>query len=111
MTVAPRRSGMCHWRNCRRYTGSAFEPFMMFPAASVNLKGELKSFDLAGDSGRIVHRRFCPNCGSGVVNDGDGDPGVMLVLAGRLDDQTVFIPTFEVFCATAQPWRHPGNER
>jgi len=45
------------------------------------------------------------------VNDGDGDPGVMLVLVGSLDDQTVFIPTFEVFCDAAQPWVHGGNER
>src|SRR5882724_1754946 len=110
ITAAPLRSGICHCRNCRRYTGSAFEPFMMFPAASVNLQGELKSFDLAGDSGRIVHRRFCPNCGSGVVNEGEGDAGIMIVLVGSQDDQTVFKPTFEVMCETAQSWVHNGSK-
>src|SRR5258708_24173052 len=43
ITAAPIRSGICHCRNCRRYTGSAFEPFMMFHAASVNLQGELRT--------------------------------------------------------------------
>jgi len=111
ITAAPIRSGICHCRNCRRHTGSAFEPFMMFPVASVNVQGELRTFDLAGDSGRIVHRRFCPNCGSGVLNEGEGDPGVMIVLVGTLDDQTVFVPTFEVMCEFAQPWVQAGGER
>jgi hypothetical protein len=98
----PIRSGMCHCRNCQRYTGSAFEPFLVFPEASVSTTGELKTFEHTGDSGRSVHRRFCPNCGSGVVNS-DPTHGVTIVLAGTLDDPTMFAPTIEICCQTALP--------
>ena len=48
---------------------------------------------------------------SGVVNEGEGDPGIMIVLVGTLDVETVFKPTFEVMCESAQPWVQAGSER
>ena len=71
----PAFSGICHCRSCQRYTGSAFEPVMGFPSTAVSVQGELKTYDDTGDSGKLVHRRFCPNCGSGVVTDVDIMPG------------------------------------
>jgi hypothetical protein len=107
------RSGVCHCSNCKRYTGSAFEPFMIFPATSVKIKGDLRSFGTIADSGNTVYRRFCPCCGSGVVNQGDGAPELIIVLVGTLDDPSSFIPTVEIFCDTAWPWaqRVSGRKR
>ena len=110
VTGEPAFSGLCHCRNCQRYTGSAFEPFIAFPAASLSMTGEFKTYEHTGDSGRPVHRRFCPNCGSGVINV-DILHDLMLVLAGTLDDPTVFAPTMELFCGSAQPWMQTGGER
>jgi hypothetical protein len=84
---------------------------MIFPAASVNVQGDLRSFGAVADSGNTVYRRFCPNCGSGVVNEGDGDPGRIVVLVGTLDDPTVFIPNVEIMCDTAWPWVPGGSGR
>jgi hypothetical protein len=106
----PVRSGMCHCRNCQRYTGSAFEPFLSFATASVSITGELKTFGHFGDSGRPVHRRFCPNCGSGVVN-ADPTHDLVIVLAGTLDDPTEFRPTIEICCETALPWVRGDGQR
>jgi hypothetical protein len=83
VTGEPLFSGLCHCRNCQRYTGSSFEAFMALPIASVSTTGELKTFEHAGGSGRLVYRRFCPNCGSGVVNI-DPHAGLTIVLAGTL---------------------------
>jgi len=107
----PAFSGLCHCRNCQRYTGSAFEALIAFPAASVSVQGELKTYDDTGDSGLPVHRRFCPNCGSGVVNEVDVLPGVTIVLAGTLDDPAAFKPTMDVYWSSAQPWVHTSSER
>ena len=106
----PLRSGMCNCRSCQRYTGSAFEPFLSFPASAVGITGKLRTFEHFGDSGRPVHRRFCPNCGSGVVN-ADPTHGLIIVLAGTLDDPTVFKPTIEICCDTALPWARVVGER
>ena len=111
VTGEPAFSGLCHCRNCQRYTGSAFEALIAFPAASVSVQGELKTYDDTGDSGQPVHRHFCPNCGSGVVNEVDVLPGVMIVLAGTLDDPAPFKPTMDVYWSSAQPWVHTSSER
>jgi hypothetical protein len=44
---------------------------------------------MTGGSGQVVHRHFCANCGSGVVNEADVLPGTIVVLAGTLDDPTI----------------------
>jgi hypothetical protein len=111
VTGEPAFSGLCHCRNCQRYTGSAFEALIAFPAASVSVQGELKTYKDTGDSGQPVHRRFCPNCGSGVVNEVDALPGVTIVLAGTLDDPAAFKPTMDVYWSSAQPWVHANGER
>jgi hypothetical protein len=64
-----------------------------------------------GGSGQNVHRRFCPNCSSGVVVEIDYRPGMMLVAAGTLDDPSSFVPDVEIFCDSAQAWVHAGDER
>jgi hypothetical protein len=110
-TGEPAFSGICHCRNCQRYTGSAFETVIAFPAASVSVQGELKTYNDTGDSGQPVNRRFCPNCGSGVLAEVAVMPGVAILLAGTLDDPTAFTPTMDVYYSSAQPWFHVGAPR
>ena len=111
LTGEPAFHCLCHCRNCQRYTGSAFETVMGFPTESVRLQGELKTYEDTGDSGQPVHRRFCPNCGSGVIAEVDILPGLTMVLAGTLDDPSVFKPTMDVYWSSVQPWVHAGGER
>jgi hypothetical protein len=77
----------------------------------VSVQGELKTFEDKGDSGKAVYRRFCPNCGSGIIDEVDVLPGLTIVLAGGLDDPAAFKPTMEIYCSSAQPWVHAGDER
>ena len=110
-TTPPAFNSLCHCRDCQRYTGSPFEAALVFPAAAFSLQGELRTYAAVGGTGRIVHRRFCPTCGSGVMNEADARPGIVIVLAGTLDDPTAFEPDAEVFCDFAQPWVHEGADR
>src|SRR5271168_2518759 len=111
VTGEPAFSGLCHCRNCQRYTGTGFETFIVFPTTAVSVQGELKTYEDTGNSGQPVNRRFCPNCGSGVVNEVAVLPGMIIVLAGTLDEPAAFKPTMEVFCNSVQPWFHTGGER
>jgi hypothetical protein len=107
----PAFTGACHCRNCQRYTGSAFGVFAAFPADSVTIDGELRTFEDTGESGRPVYRRFCPNCGSGVATELDTAPGVIALLAGTFDDPSAFKPGMELYWDSAQPWVQAGGER
>ena len=107
----PAFSGVCHCRNCQRYTGSAFEAVTAFPTASVAVQGELRTYQDTGDSGKPVYRRFCPNCGSGLLADAEALNGLTLVLVGTLDDPSAYQPAMEIYCSSAQPWVQLGGER
>jgi hypothetical protein len=110
-TGEPAFSGTCHCRNCQRYTGSAFNAFAVFPADNVKVTGELRTYDDQSDSGQPVHRRFCPNCGSGVASELALLPGMTVLLAGGFDDPSQFTPGMELFLSSAQPWLQAGGER
>ena len=58
-----------------------------------------------------MFRRFCPNCGSGVLGEAEVMPGITMVLAGTLDDASTYQPAMEIYCKSAQPWFHGSGER
>ncbi len=111
VSADPVFSGICHCRNCQRYTGSAFEPVIGVASAAVSVQGEMRTYEDTGDSGKPVHRRFCPNCGSGIVSEVDVMPGMTMILAGTLDEPAQFTPVMEIYCDSAQPWVHADGAR
>jgi len=72
--------------------------------------GTLKTFTKAGGSGKSIHRRFCPECGSGILDEADALPGIAMVNAGSLDDRSWVKPQSEVYCDSAQPWVRLGGQ-
>ncbi len=47
-------AGNCHCRDCQRATGSAFAPLVFVPKSAVTITGDVKYYDVKGDSGQIV---------------------------------------------------------
>jgi hypothetical protein len=95
---------VCHCRNCQKQAGSAFSVIVGAPMAALTLTGELSTYDDQGETGGVVHRRFCPKCGSPVLSEAATAPGLALIKAGTLDDPTWLDPKMHVWCASAQPW-------
>src|SRR3954453_22090698 len=79
--------GVCHCADCQRSIGSASATVVAVPAPALRVTGTLKTFTKPGDAGRPMHRRFRPECGSGVVDEADALPGVVMLNAGTLDDR------------------------
>jgi hypothetical protein len=50
---------------------------MGIPLEAMTLSGEVSSFDKPADSGNIVSRSFCPNCGSAVFSTNSGMVGFL----------------------------------
>ena len=74
------------------------------PKEAFSVQGELLTFTHAGDSGRKLHRKFCPRCGSPVFVEAEGFPGMALIMGGTLDDSSWLKPTMALFNDSAQPW-------
>lgn len=94
----------CYCRDCQRSTGGAFAPVLLVPKDAFKLtKGELKHYEVAGDSGGKVSRGFCANCGSPIVSLLSGLP-FTAIKVGSLDDPNQFQPTASIFVASAPAW-------
>lgn len=100
----PAFMGVCHCKDCQRATGSAFEAIVALPEGSVDVSGTPKVVTVKGDSGKGVHRSFCPDCGSTMMTRVDVMPGIVMLTTGPMNDTSAFKPTMHIFCASAQPW-------
>ena len=59
--------GNCHCRDCQRATAAHLPRRFLSRLARLTSRGEVKYYEAIGDSGGIVRRGFCPNCGASVV--------------------------------------------
>lgn len=105
LTQEPQAVAVCHCRNCRKQSGSAFSVNLVVPESAMQVTGELASYDdLDTGSGKPVHRQYCPHCGSPIRSLMESSPGVAAVKAGTLDDPGRFKPGLHVWTASALPW-------
>jgi Glutathione-dependent formaldehyde-activating enzyme len=51
----------------------------------LNITGEVKYHEVTGDSGRIVRRGFCPNCGVRLFGKATASPEIISIMAGSLE--------------------------
>jgi hypothetical protein len=102
--------GVCHCVDCQRFSGSAFSTVIGIPGTALNLTGVVKTFTKTADSGKTIHRRFCPECGSGIVEEAEALPDMVMLSAGTLDDRSWVKPGSQIYCDSAQPWVQLGGE-
>jgi hypothetical protein len=94
----------CHCRDCQRATGGGYVPAVVVPRNALRVTGEVRYFGVRGESGQILNRGFCPNCGSRLLGKPDFKPDLMVIMAGTLDDPTRHKPTMDIYAESAQPW-------
>ena len=97
-------TAVCLCSHCQKLTGTSFSILVGVPNESLSIKGQLKTFLDTGTSGKPVHRKFCPDCGSPIVSVVDAVPGLTFIKAGTLDETHWLKPTVEIWCRSAQPW-------
>ncbi len=96
--------GNCYCRDCQRSTGTAMASVMLVPKAALKITGELKHYEVTGDSGGKVSRGFCPNCGSPILSLISTMDSMVALKAASLDDTSIFKPMFQVYMKSAPPW-------
>jgi hypothetical protein len=94
----------CHCRDCQWATGSAFAPMLLVPCSAVTITGDIKYYDVTGESGNIVSRGFCATCGTPLCGKGAPTPDLIGIRAGSLDDPSWYQPVVDIYAASAQPW-------
>ena len=102
--------GHCHCVDCRKSSGTGHCTHVVIPEEAFTVSGEVKFYDRPADSGNIVSRGFCPNCGSAVYSTNSGMPGVVFPRASSLDDPEIAKPQMIVFASRAPSWDHVDPE-
>ena len=103
-------TAVCHCKNCQKQAGTSFSVIVAVPAPTLSVTGPLKTFNDTGDSGKPVHRRFCPDCGSPITTDVEAMPNLTFIKAGTLDDTSWLKPTMEIYCSSAQSWAPKSSD-
>lgn len=95
----------CHCTDCRKSTGSAFSVAIPFAANRFEVRrGRIGSFTSTAESGHVLTRNFCLDCGSPLFGTSPQHPGRVYVKAGVLDDQTCVQPTHQSWCQSRVGW-------
>lgn len=95
----PKRGGLCHCMTCRKAHAAAFNPFLVFDAAQVEVEGEVKAWE----SSPGYRRWFCARCGSRVF----ADNGEYEISLGSYDEPGWFTPQYESWIVRREPWLAP----
>jgi hypothetical protein len=96
--------GVCHCTDCQKYSGSAFSVVVGLAKDALSVEGNTTTYSKPGDSGQPTQRRFCPACGSPIVEEVAVMPDMVMIGAGTLDDASWVKPGMQIFCDSAQSW-------
>jgi hypothetical protein len=105
-TGDPMMMGQCQCRACQRDSGAGHACHIAVAADGFRMSGPIKYWESRADSGNVVARGFCTECGSPVASRNAGMPQMAFVRAASLDDPTLFKPQLVVWASKRQPWDH-----
>ena len=103
-TGEPTRVSVCHCRNCKARSGSAFAAQVRFLADRVHTEGEPKTWQQAGDNGNVTDFFFCGECGSTLWFHNRPHRDTYAVPIGNFEPGHGFEPRFSVYEERQEPW-------
>ena len=118
-SFTPFYSGVCHCKNCQKETGATSSIVVGIDKESFTVSGEqyISEYSSPGESGAIVTRYFCKQCGSPMYSKSSDWPDALFIKAGTLKDTSWFKPQMHIWWDSAQAWiqqeadipKHAGN--
>lgn len=100
----PMMEGNCFCVDCCKASGTSHGTHAMFPADGYVQKGITKGYSSPADSGSMVTRHFCPECGCAIHSTNSGMPGVVAIRASSLDNPDSIAPMMTVYASRAPSW-------
>jgi hypothetical protein len=104
ITAQPITTRVCWCRLCQKIGAGSATVNVCFSSAAVRIAGEPRDFVSVADSGNIMHRRFCPNCGVHLFSGAEVRPHLVFIRAGTLDDPSAARPAATIWVSEAPAW-------
>ena len=103
-TAAPIVTRVCWCRVCQYLGAGSGTVNVCFPTNAMTIEGETRDYRALADSGNVMHRRFCPACGTALFSEAEARPHLIFVRAGTLDDPEVARPGATIWTSQAPTW-------
>jgi hypothetical protein len=94
----------CQCRDCQQISGTGHGSYLTFPRENVKLEGKAALWDLAGDSGNMKSRAFCPTCGSPVYLTFSAMPDLFTIHAASMDNPDRYVPQMVTYRVRGYDW-------
>ena len=101
---APLTVRQCWCRDCQYLGAGSGMVSAGFLKDAVIASGPLTDYVSRADSGSVMHRRFCPRCGTQVFSEAEPRPHLIFVRVGALDDPNLAQPTAAIWTKSAPVW-------
>ena len=104
ISARPLAMRLCWCRLCQYLAAGNATVNLVFPSNAIRIEGELRDYPSVAESGRHMHRRFCPNCGTQLFSESEERPHLIIVRNGALDDTGLLKPDATIWTAEAPEW-------
>jgi hypothetical protein len=95
---------VCWCRVCQYLAAGNATVNVVFPSNAITIEGELTDYRSIADSGNVMHRRFCPKCGTPLFSEAESRPHLIIVRNGALDDTALIRPDATIWTDQAPEW-------
>ena len=97
----------CHCTHCQKVSGAGASFNAAIPSAAFTLSsGQPKVYEDIADSGNILRRYFCADCGSSIYSQREKTPEMVVLKVGTLDDSADMKLIMNIWTRSARPWMH-----
>jgi hypothetical protein len=101
---APIGVRQCWCRVCQYLGAGSGTVNAIFAKDAVTVSGPLTDYVCRADSGSVMHRRFCAECGTPVFTEAEPRPHLIAVRVGALDDPNLAKPVAIIWTKSAPSW-------
>ncbi|HWS74117.1 MAG TPA: GFA family protein [Quisquiliibacterium sp.] len=108
----------CHCTDCQHASGTGASINALLPSSALAFtKGSTKVFSKPADSGNVLNRHFCADCGSPVYSQRANAPEFLVLKVGGLDSHEGLRVAMNIWTRSRRPWTlmdtsiecHEGN--
>ncbi|MDF0489370.1 GFA family protein [Sphingomonas sp. H39-1-10] len=96
----------CWCRLCQYLGAGSGTVNVAFPSEGVTITGAPRWRTDTADSGNVLHRGFCAECGTPLFSTAEARPHLIFVRAGSLDDPGLVAPGATIWTSEAPAWAH-----
>ena len=94
----------CWCRVCQFIGAGSGTVNVCLPTAALTLHGNPQEYKSVAESGNVMSRRFCPQCGTPLFSEAQSRPHLIFVRAGTLDDPELAQPVSTIWTSQAPSW-------